>query len=65
MFNESFFEQAIEAGLIKGELKKEKDVLGTDVRLTDSTENLIKFIEQNMKKEYLNEPFIILKKLKR
>ncbi|MDO9575314.1 MAG: hypothetical protein Q7J55_02160 [bacterium] len=65
LFSESFFKQAIEAGSIKGKLKTEKDLWGTDVELADSTENLIKFIKQNTKKEYLEEPFIILKKLKK
>lgn len=65
LFSESFFKQAIEAGSIKGELKSEKDTWGTDVELTDNTENLVKFIEQNMKKKYLKKPFIILKKLKK
>ncbi|MDL1957205.1 MAG: hypothetical protein LWW95_09220 [Candidatus Desulfofervidus auxilii] len=60
LFNYDFFKKAIKAGLIKGEIKK-KSIM--DLKLTDSTKNLINFIKNHKKEEYLDKA-IILKKMR-
>lgn len=59
LFSWSFFKEAIKAGLIKGKAEEE------EIELTDSTENLAKFVKQNIDQKYLEKKLHVLKKLRR
>lgn len=63
-FNTKFFEEAVEGRDIEGELPN-RDKLFSSLKLTDSTENIVKFLEKHRKKDYLDEDEQILKNLRR
>ena len=58
-WSEYFFKKAVKERRLKGNIKKTKTSLGfadSNVRIQASTDELIKFLNNNSKKEYLDEP---------
>jgi len=64
-FNQDFFEEAVKKGELKGNIEK-VTTTSTQPVLTDTTENIRKFIEKQKSNDYLNsDNKIILKRIKR